>query len=163
MRKPRVIILDDEDLVLHGLKRWMSRKGFEVLIFKEPDICLIQRNSIECCTKEEQCSDIFITDFKMPQMSGIDLLQYQKQRGCMLETRNKAIISGFTDDFILRATDKLNCSFFRKPFQLSEISEWLSECEKRIDLSLPLRSLKGFQGVLSAQEQYKSQKISLQK
>jgi response regulator RpfG family c-di-GMP phosphodiesterase len=141
MRKPRVIILDDEEIVLYNLREWMSKKGFEVLIFNEPKVCPIQGNNGEYCTKEKQCADILITDYKMPQISGIELLQKQSKRRCPIDIRNKTIISGSTDDEIKKTTYELRCSLFKKPFRLSEISDWLSECKKRIDLSVPLCSL----------------------
>jgi two-component SAPR family response regulator len=140
MRKPRVIILDNEAMVLHCLKKWMAKKGFEVIIFGEHGVCPIYRKNPELCTQENKCADIFISSYMMSRINGIDLFQYQSIKGCEIDDRNKAIIVDFLDDDIKR-TDNLRCSFFEKPLRLSEILGWLSECEKRIDLSLPLRDL----------------------
>jgi DNA-binding NtrC family response regulator len=141
MRKLRVIIFDDEAIVLHVLKRWLSKKGYEVITFDEPTVCPILEKKTKDCMKENQCADIIITDFKMPRMNGMELLQHQSQRGCWIDIRNKAIITAYMDNEVKNAIEKLGCSFFEKPFQLSEISDWINDCEKRIDLSLPLGSL----------------------
>jgi CheY-like chemotaxis protein len=141
MRKPRAIIFDDHETTLLALKKWMSKRGYEVIAFNEPIICPIYEKKTESCIKENQCADIIITDFKMPRMNGIELLQYQSQRGCTLDIKNKAIISAYMDDENKKAIKKIGCIFFEKPLELSELSDWLSECEKRIDLLLPLGSL----------------------
>jgi CheY-like chemotaxis protein len=141
MRKLKVIIFDDEATVLNLLKRWLSKKGCEVITFDEPTVCPILEKNTKDCLKENQCADIIITDFKMPRMNGIELLQHQSQKGCWIDISHKAIITAYMDDEIKRAIEKLGCAFFEKPFQLSEISDWVSDCEKRIDLSLPLCSL----------------------
>ena len=138
MRKLRVIIFDDEAIVLNMLKRWLSKKGYEVITFDEPTVCPILEKKTKDCMKENQCADIIITDFKMPRMNGIELLQHQSQRGCWIDISNKAIITAYMDNEVENAIEKLGCSFFEKPFQLSEISDWINDCEKSIDLSLPL-------------------------
>jgi hypothetical protein len=74
----------------------------------------------------------------MPRMNGIEFLQAQTQKGCMLDNRNKAIISGQMYNEQKKMVDRLGCKFFQKPFKLSELSEWLDDCEKRMDLSEPL-------------------------
>jgi hypothetical protein len=74
-------------------------------------------------------------------MNGIELLQKQSQRGCKLDKRNKSIISGYIDEDTNKEIQKLNYSLFDKPIELSELSCWLSECNKRIDLSIPLADL----------------------
>ncbi len=51
------------------------------------------------------------------------------------------VAKGETVDEVKNAIDKLGCASFEKPFQLSEISDWINDCEKSIDLSLPLGSL----------------------
>jgi hypothetical protein len=71
-------------------------------------------------------------------MNGIEFLNAQTQRGCKLDNRNKAIISGQMDNEQKKIVDRLGCKFFQKPFKLSDLSDWLDECEKRMDLSEPV-------------------------
>jgi YesN/AraC family two-component response regulator len=109
-----------------------------VLTCNNPAACHVYDNHSGSCIKQSQCSDILITDFKMPRMSGIELLQAQFLRDCKLDKKNKAVISGQIDNENKKAINKLGCAFFRKPFELSELSDWLNECEKRMDLSKTL-------------------------
>jgi len=140
-RKPRVIIFDDEDMVLNSLKKWLCQEDYEVFAFSDPIVCLISEKRTDYCMKENPCADIIITDFNMPEMTGIELLQDQSKRGCKIDKKNKAIVSGYMDDKQIKLINESGYSFFEKPLDLCFMSDWLNGCKKRIDLSLPLGSL----------------------
>jgi len=141
IRKPRVMIIDDEAIFLDSLKRWLSRRNYEVFTFNNPTVCPVYEKKTGNCMKENPCADIIITDFNMPGMNGFEFLQYQSQRGCKIDKRNKAIVSGYIDYETIEIINKSDYSFFEKPLDLSLMSDWLNECKKRIDLSLPAGSL----------------------
>jgi len=141
IRKPRVIILDDDVMVLNSLKKWLSQKDYEVLTFHDLTVCPVYEKRTDHCIKEKPCADIIITDVDMPAMTGIELLHYQSQRGCKIDKRNKALVSGYIDDKMMKIINESDYAFFKKPLDLSFISDWLNGCEKRIDLSLPLGGL----------------------
>ena len=135
MRKPRIIILDDEPLILDMLGRFFGQRGYEVFLSAEPVICPLYEKSAESCEQLLSCADVVITDLKMPKMSGIELLERQTQRGCKLDIRNKAVMSAHLDEDAMKRIRNLGCTYFEKPFRLSALSGWLHECEQRIDLS----------------------------
>jgi CheY-like chemotaxis protein len=141
MRQKRIIVFDDDVIMLRTLDECLSSMGYEVLSFNEPIICPIYSGDSDNCTTEKLCADIILTDYNMPKMNGIELLQKQSQRGCKLDKRNKSIISGYIDEETNKEIQKLDYSLFDKPIELSELSYWLSECNKRIDLSIPLAEL----------------------
>lgn len=135
LRKKRVIIFDDETAILTLFKRRFAQRGYEVMMFQEPVICPVYEDSSDTCENIYPCADLMFVDFKMPKMNGVELLEHQKQRGCKLNAKNKAIITGYVlEDYMTRIND-IGCALIRKPFAFSEISSWLSACEKRIDLS----------------------------
>lgn len=141
MRQPRVIIYDDDVFVLNMLKDFLTRRGYEVLGFNEPVICPIYEKLAACCENAHPCADITISDFKMPRMNGIQLLEYQSERHCKIDIKNKAIISAYIDNENLKIIEEMGCAFFNKPFSLAEISGWLDGCADRIDLSQPVGDL----------------------
>jgi CheY-like chemotaxis protein len=81
-----------------------------------------------------------ITDFAMPGVNGVELLEFQAQRGCKLDIRNKSIMSGYIDDRNRDRISALGCNFIQKPFTLYALTEWLGTCEMRFDLRVPLAS-----------------------
>jgi DNA-binding response OmpR family regulator len=138
LRKPRVLIFDDDPHILSMLERYFTLKGYDAQAFNEPTSCSIYGDSAEGCHNLHPCADILITDFDMPHMTGVKMIERQKARGCRLEPRNKAIISGFMDDEYIRKAGELGCAFFKKPFLLTELDPWILECEARTDLTLPI-------------------------
>lgn len=138
MRKPRVIIYDDDAMILEMLGLFFTRKGYEIYSYSSPRVCPRNEDLSDSCENLYPCADIVIADYKMPKMTGTELLQRQLKRGCKVDTKMKAIISGYADEELVARCRDLGCSFFEKPFSLPELSLWLSECEKHFDLSQPL-------------------------
>jgi len=138
MRKRRAIIFDDEPIVLDVLEMFLAGRGYEVFSSTEPIVCPVFRNNDRQCHNDKPCADIMITDYKMPGMTGFELLTRQKEKGCGLDIRNKAIISGYFDDRDEANISQLGCAFFRKPFSLDELGMWMDDCEKRMPLATPV-------------------------
>ena len=138
MRKIKIIIIDDHLMTLQMMEKWLSGDGYEVISFSEPIRCPFSEKNTDECIKENKCADIYLTDFEMPTINGLELLEKQSQIGCKLDIRNKAVISGSVDEEMSKQIVKLGYTFFSKPIELPELSDWLMECKKRIDLSQPL-------------------------
>jgi CheY-like chemotaxis protein len=139
MRKPRAIIFDDEIFILNMLKDFFLMRGYEVLSSSDPTaICPFYGDGGDACRDDHPCSDIMVTDFNMPGVNGVEILEHQARKGCKLDIRNKSVISGYIDDRNRQRVNQLGCNFLQKPFTLNALSEWLSACEKRFDLGSPL-------------------------
>jgi DNA-binding NtrC family response regulator len=140
MRKRRAVIFDDEDAVLTMLRDVFLFRGYEAMVFRSPSvICPIQGRGIAACGPFP-CADVMISDFLMPEMTGLELFRQQSLRGCRMDTRNKAIISGYLDAVKREKVRELGFTFFEKPLTLVTLEQWLSECEQRTDLSGQLMS-----------------------
>jgi hypothetical protein len=66
------------------------------------------------------------------------LLLKQAQRGCRVDVRNKAVMSGNLDEENQKKIKGLGHAFFSKPFKFPEFIAWIEDCETRIDLSKPV-------------------------
>jgi CheY-like chemotaxis protein len=137
MRKRRAIIYDDEPVILLILRDFFENRGYDVLTFPEPVVCPIYHSGSSCANKAP-CSDIMLTDFKMPGMNGIDLFRSQARKGCKLTMRNKALVTGYMDEGSIREVSEMGAAFFKKPLFFDELDRWVGECEGRMDLSVPL-------------------------
>ena len=132
MRKPRIIIFDDDAMVLEILKDCFSMFNFEVQSFRKPIFCSLPNN---CACP---CADIIITDFQMPRINGIDLLKHQIQQRCPINTQNKAVMSADLPDKYVGSMKEFAGTFFQKPIHMQKLYMWAKVCISRNDLSQPL-------------------------
>ncbi len=66
--KKKILIVDDDETILHVLKRFFIREGFQVFVAKDG------KEAMERLKVENPA--IVLTDLKMPSLSGIELIQY---------------------------------------------------------------------------------------
>jgi len=137
MRKRRAILFDNEPIVLDVLKMFFEERGYEILAFREPMVCSIYGKDGDC-RRLSPCADVVVTDYRMPRMSGADLLREQCRRGCRLTPMNKALIYGYADEQDVRSVSTIGARCFQKPLDFTGFFRWLDECEQRMDLSVPL-------------------------
>jgi CheY-like chemotaxis protein len=140
MRKPRVLVCDDDGQVRNFLRRILEGRGYEVLTAETPVTCAFYRDRVDDCPQHERCTDVLITDYEMPLMTGIDLLELQHKGGCKLTSRNKAVMTGRDSPEIRKSAEALGCQFFIKPLPIPALIAWLEECGQRFDLAEPLAS-----------------------
>ncbi len=131
--KPRVIILEDDESSRTLLRLLLEERGFEVLAFADPTICPIYTDSHSACTHDDACGDFLLTDNRMPGMSGLDFVAEQTRRGCKGIIRNKAVMSATWSDEELSRAEDMGCKVFKKPYQVSEIIEWLELQSRKLD------------------------------
>ena len=129
----RIIVLENDPTLARLLQLSLENKGHLVDIFNNPEACPIFKTHEKECPQDDPCADVIITDLMMPNISGIDFLSTQRLRGCKAPDANKAIISGaaITEEQ-QNAIDELGCKFFKKPFRLIELVQWVDECAERV-------------------------------
>ena len=140
MRKPRAIICDDDHQILDLFRNILEKMGYEVLTADTPVTCPFYSAHVDSCPQHHRCADVLITDYSMPCMTGLELLEIQHRRGCKLTSKNKALMTGNEDSELRKRAAELGCRVFSKPLSISTLIEWLQECEKRFNLSEPLAS-----------------------
>ena len=137
LRRPRAVIIDDDIVVMALLRTYFHLRGYDVHTYREPRVCPIYEEDTEC-RLNRPCADIMIIDYSMPRMNGIDILNAQSAKKCKLTSKNKALITGYSDLLSQSIIDELSCAFFEKPLDFNQLADWFDECEKRMDLSQPL-------------------------
>ncbi len=152
VRKLRAVIIDDEPFIRNMLRDFFLLRGYEVLAYGDAaSVCPLGKEG-DACPNEGPCTDVLLTDFNMPGLSGVELLRRQEAMDCKLDRRNKAVISAYIDDANLQAIEAMGCRFFRKPFTISAVAEWLAACEQRVDLTRPLATRRKEERIESCRE-----------
>jgi DNA-binding NtrC family response regulator len=136
MRRIRALVFDDNELICSLLWKFLEKRGYEVFTFLDPDSCPLHRTPSCNCPMDHACVDIIITDINMPNVSGLEFIEDQLKKGC--KVKNIALMSGKWSDYEVEYAKRLGCQFFRKPFGLDELNEWLDGCEKKIDTNRAL-------------------------
>ena len=135
--KLRILVFDDDADTRAMLKTALSSKGHEVRSLADPtEFPFISRESCPC-PPDEPCADVLIADNIMPNIEGIDFFKTLKSRGCQpLVKGNVAIMSGYLTIHYMNELNNLGIHYFRKPFTLSDIFDWIDKCQTRIEEAL---------------------------
>ncbi|GHG62878.1 response regulator [Comamonas sp. JC664] len=112
----KVLIVDDEPPIARALQRLFRREGFEVQIAFNGNEALERLEGFH--------PDIVLTDFRMPGMTGSELLQRIK-RSHPLALR--LIISGYADfkSVVASVNEGEICRFISKPWDDAELVSYL--------------------------------------
>ncbi len=104
--KKNILIVDDDETILHLLKRFFIREGFQVFVAKD-GIEAIER------LKAENPA-IVLTDLKMPSLPGIELIQFIRKN-----TIDTAIVvmTAYPEEW--SGSEAEAC--FAKPFDMAEM------------------------------------------
>lgn len=129
----KVLIIDDDSMVLSFLVRLTQKRGYEVLSYSNPLNCPLNTPGPCPCTLDTQCPDIIITDFNMPYVNGIEFLTNLKRKGC--KCANIALMSGTWAEADLKRISPPGITHFAKPFHLKQIEEWFDSIQASASMS----------------------------
>ena len=116
----RLIIIDDEPIVGKRLKQVFSKMGFNVEIFTNP------LSALEFMEKNP--FDIVVTDFKMEELDGMEILGKVKQ---LNPKARVIIITGYAKPETAKEAFKSGVfDFMVKPFRLDELKEAVNRAAK---------------------------------
>ena len=124
MRPKRVLIIDDEENMLHMLKTILSKEGYEIEIARDGREGLIKVVSSKF--------DMVLCDLRMPEMDGMEFLD-----GLNEKQMDQTIImmSAYgTVDSALEAMKRGAYDYISKPFKPDEIILTLKKAEERENL-----------------------------
>ncbi|MDD5071011.1 MAG: response regulator [Candidatus Omnitrophica bacterium] len=114
----KILIIDDEELIIKSLAKLLDKNGFEVFLAKKGDDALV--------IFEEESFDLIISDIKMPGIDGIKTVQSIYNS---LEEQGKIkipviFITGYADQNNQTKAESLNpVAFLCKPFDIAELLE----------------------------------------
>ena len=121
-QKTKILLLDDEQIVLKRLMPSLEKAGYEVEAFS--------RSSEASNRIMEKEFDIVITDLKMEGLDGMEFLTQVKSRSPSTEV---IVITGFaTMETAKESFKKGVFDFLAKPFKLAEIQEAVAKAKDKV-------------------------------
>lgn len=119
----RILVAEDEEITLKHLVNTLKKEGYEVVGVRNG------REAIDAIQRER--FELVITDIKMPEMSGMEVLERAKEIDSEIEVM---IITGFGSiGSAVEAMKKGAYDYITKPFDLDELVLKVKNiCEKRV-------------------------------
>lgn len=109
--KKKILLLDDDDIVLDTFEMVMSDLNYDVSTFSDANKCLEVAAS--------QDFDLIITDIRMPDLNGAEFV---RELLVVKPEANVYILTGYPDDSIVKEALDLGAKgLMEKPFQVSKI------------------------------------------
>lgn len=128
----KIIIAEDEDITRKHLLAALTREGYSVVGVKNG------REALDLIEKD--FFDVLITDIKMPEMNGIELLEKVKERHQGIEV---LVVTGFGSiDSAVDAMKKGAYEYITKPFNLDELVLKIKNLHERTALKKENLALK---------------------
>lgn len=116
-RKPRILVVDDEEVARKNLAHILSKENYTVST---------AANGMEALKKLAQSEfDVILTDFKMEKIDGMEILERTKTR--FPETEVIMITGYATIDTAVEAMKKGAFHYIAKPFKLDEVREIVAQ------------------------------------
>ena len=117
----RVTVLDDDEGVLSVYTSFLKRSGMEIFSYSDP------RKGIKAY--EENPTPILVTDLKMPNLSGLDVLSMAKK---IKPDAEIIVVTGHGDKKSVVSAMRMGASdFLEKPVQMAELQQAVERARKR--------------------------------
>jgi len=107
----KILIIDDEELIIKSLSRLLEKSGYEVFIAKNGQDAIIMA--------EEGNFDLIIADIRMPGINGVDAVgSIYKEMSARRKIKMPSIfITGYADETIEKRAKLLSpAAYIYKPF-----------------------------------------------
>ena len=121
----KILVVDDEEIIIRSLAKLIEKSGFEVFVAKTGQDALVM--------VEEEEFDLVISDMRMPGMSGVEVVKgiFEVLEGRGLERTPVIFITGYADPKCEQEAKELNpIAYIYKPFDISDLVEKVKEALK---------------------------------
>ena len=120
----KVLIVDDEPIVRHGIVQGVDWKAMGCIVVGEASN---GKEGLEYYSQYQP--DIIIADIRMPQMDGIDMLRELRSKNAKV---NVILLSAYSDFEYVRSALKLGAvDYLLKPFELEEMEKAISQIRQK--------------------------------
>ena len=113
----KILLIDDDEGLIHFLSRFFERKGYSVTACKDGS-CAVEKIG-------EESFDLILLDYKMPELNGLDTLSAIKD----VEVKTPVILMTAygTTELAIEAMKRGAYDYLVKPFERKDLSRIVSE------------------------------------
>ena len=123
----RVLIVDDEDSARMSVELALTMAGYSVVGTADGREAIQQIIAADDQSRE---FDLLITDLKMPNMSGMELLDELNAMGVSIPT---LVITGFADNQTIKQLSEKGCNdYYEKPLDPKTLTDRVGEILKKM-------------------------------
>ena len=127
MKKLKAVVIDDLDWCRELLTEILEEKGYAVRSYAQAETFPFCSDPTRPCQSSEACADLLLTDNRMPNLTGLEMVAQQRARGCKLCQGKRAVISGSWTGAERGRAHALGCHVLEKPFNLKGLQAWLQQ------------------------------------
>jgi two-component system cell cycle sensor histidine kinase/response regulator CckA len=114
----RVLVVDDDQLILNARARLLKHVGYEVMG------CTLPEEALTVFAEDPFAYDAIISDFRMPAMNGLQLCER------LVELRTDVpilLVSGYVDEIDLQRAEEIGIGggVLSKPLSAEQFAAWL--------------------------------------
>ncbi len=112
----KILVIDDEELIVRSLKKLLEKNAFEVFIAKNGQDAIVMA--------EEEDFDLIIADIRMPGLNGAETVQsiFENLDRKKIKRTPVIFITGYADTEMEDKAKALNpIAYIYKPFDIPEL------------------------------------------
>jgi len=129
---PKLLIVDDEPVALKNLEHVLDKEGYQITS------CDSGAAAIDYLKQES--FDVVLTDLKMKQVDGMQVLAYSKRHAADSEV---IVVTGYaTPETAVQAMQNGAFYYIAKPYRLEEVRKVIKEAVEKVQLKKQNRALK---------------------
>jgi CheY-like chemotaxis protein len=118
----KILVIDDEELIVKSLRKLLEKNNFDVFIAKNGQDAL--------AIAEEENFDVIVVDIRMPGMNGVETIEsiYGSIKKRNLKKIPAIFITGYADEEIKRKAKLLKpIAYIYKPFDIPDFVDKIKE------------------------------------
>lgn len=112
----KILVIDDEEIIIKSLSKLLEKNGYEVFVAKNGQDAIIMI--------EEEDFNLILADIRMPGMNGVEVVTdiYKNQTGKGKSKIPTIFITGYTDEMIEKKAKALApAAYLYKPFDMEQM------------------------------------------
>ncbi len=129
-KKPRILVVDDEKIVVKNLDRFLRKEGYSVTTALSGAEAFNKLDAFEF--------DLVMTDLKMQDIDGIDVIEKAKNKNADIQA---IMITGYASvNSAIKAIKKGAFHYLKKPFKFEEVRATVQKALEKKSLTISTKS-----------------------